>query len=278
MNIDGGEELELAKRLARDGDTKGAMRAARAALEKNTTLEEAYLLLGSVCALKGDVGCAQTTYQAGTSAIPESARLFHARGMFSLELNAIEDAVVQLERAHSLTAGQDPEIAADLAYAYIFVERLDEAELLAAAARRQAPGSFAAAFTHGEVLLRKQRNQDAVAALRAALKITPDDQLARRRLAQALTQTGAYQTALEMYDSLIAGSKRDARLHAAKAGILLNMGRAKDAVAAITKAVRMAPREKKFLELLLQAQEKAGHKSGARSTRKKLRALGKDSR
>ena len=125
------------------------------------------------------------------------------------------------------------------------------------------------------ILTRVERG---VRSLRAALKITPDDQLARRRLAQALTQTGAYKTALEMYDSLIAKSRRDARLHAAKAGILLNMGRAKDAVAAITKAVRMAPREKKFLELLLQAQEKAGYKSGARSTRRKLRALGKDSR
>jgi len=267
-------ELEAAKKLARDGDLTGAAAQARRAAELDPRLQEAYLLLGSLCSVAGDAPCARDAYRQGLEALPTASDLHHALGMLELEAGATADAVKSLEEAHRLTGAKNPDIASDLAYAYVFVKRLDDAERLAQQARKAAPKSFAAAYTLGEVLLRKGRPAEAVEAFEAALTISSTEPAAKKRLAAAHAANGAHAKALTIYDELRTGpAAKDPRVHAATAGVLLELGRAKDAVTAMESAVALAPKNRRLLELLLHTQEQAKDKKAARRTKNQLRKL-----
>ena len=270
----GAEKIATAKKRARDGDLDGAAAAAREAAALDPRLEEAYWLLGSLCSLRADAAGARAAYADGLGQLPASSALHHAVGMLELEGGALPMAVAALERAHELTGGKSAEIGSDLAYAYVFVERLDDAERLAGGARKADPKSFAAAYTHGEVLLRKRKAALAVAAFEAALQITPNEPSARRRLAAAHAANGDAAAALTIYDALRAGpSASDPRIHAAAAGVLLELGRASEAVSAMQAAIRLAPDNPRLLELLLHTQEQAGETKAAKRTRKQLDEL-----
>jgi superkiller protein 3 len=268
-----GAQLEKAKKAARDGDLDGASTAVKEALAQDDKNEAAYLLLASLCSMKGDKDCVEQVCEQGLAALPESSGLLHARGMFLLENQKLDPAVVDLEKAHGLSQGKDPEIEADLAYAYVFANRLDDAERLANAARKLAPGSFAAAFTLGEALFRKERIKEALAAYQDAVKLSPNDETALRRLALALGKDDQHQPALEVYDQLLKTTP-DPMLHAARAGELIKLGRPKEAVDAMKEALKLAPNEPKLLELLLRAQDAAGDKKGAKATRAQIKGLG----
>ena len=271
----GSAQLEKAKKLARANDVDGAIAATRAAIAEGGGLETAHLLLASLCGIKQDNACVAQALEGGLAELPQSTELLHARGMYFLESGEVPPAIADLERAQELTTGKDPDIAADLAYAYVFVGRIDEAELLAAAARRAAPRSFAAAYAHGEALIRKDRAKDALEAYQAALAIEPGNALAKRRVALALSKQGEDAKALAIYVELIkSGEDQDPGLHAASAGALIKLGRADEAVKAMRAAVQLAPKERKYLELLLRAEEAAGDKKGAKSTKAKLDSLG----
>lgn len=274
----GTKQLATAKTLARDGDLDGAINAARGAIATNGHLVEAYLLVGSLCAAKRNLDCAGTIYGEGIQAVPQAPELHHAQGMLNLERGDLDSAVRDLEEANSLSASKNPDIMADLAYAYVFVSRLDEAQMLAAASRRLAPKSFAAAFTHGEVLMRKKKFKDAIEAYDAAVALDPDEIVAKRRLASALANHGDLERSLSTYESILVAAKNDPRIYAGAAGVLLRLGRGKDALASMKTAIELAPKSVQLWQLLLHVQEETGDKRGARKSRIQIDKLEKGSK
>jgi tetratricopeptide (TPR) repeat protein len=274
----GKRELEDAKKLANGGDLDGAIKKSKEAIAKSPNMEEAYLLLGSACAMKEDEACEKDAYDRGTAALPQSASLMNESGLLRLRTGDAKGGVEQLERAHELSGRKDAKMMADLAYAYIFVNRLDDGAELAKKARITDPKSIEAAMAHGEVLLRKRDGAGAAEAFSVAIALTNDAEVKTnltRQLAISYAMAGEHEKALEQYRSMLSGEgANDPVLRAQIAASLMNLDRAKDAVTEMQQAVKLAPDDTRFLGLLMKAQEKAGDKKGAAETKKRLAALG----
>lgn len=276
----GGQHLlDEAKRLAGSNDLSGAKNKAREAIQADPKLEEGYLLLGSICSMTEDEPCERAAYVEGLAALPRSASLVSQLGLLELRLGHSKTAVEQLERAHDLAHGRDVKIMADLAFAYTFLDRLDDAERLAVAARTSDPSSFEAAMSLGEILLRKKEGVRAIEAFEAALARTKDPEVQRnvkRQLGLSCLVAGQHERALEVLRGLkpARADEDDPMLHAQIAGALMNLGRAKEAVGELEVAVQLAPKDTRFLGLLLKAQQQAGDRRGVENTKKRLSALG----
>lgn len=228
--------------------------------------------------MKEDEACEKDAYDRGTASLPMSAALMNESGLLKLRTGDAQGGVAQLEKAHELSGRKDAKMMADLAYAYIFVDRLDDGAELAKKARVTDPKSIEAAMAHGEVLLRKRDGKNAVEAFNAAIMLTSDAEVKAnltRQLAVAYAMAGEHEKALETYRSMLKnGGEKDPVLHAQIAASLMNLDRAKEAVTAMQEAVKLAPDDTRFLGLLMKAQEKAGDKKGAAETKKRLAALG----
>jgi tetratricopeptide (TPR) repeat protein len=256
--------LEAAKKRAREGDLAGAISASKEAIAEDPRSEEAHLLLSSLHEMGGDRLAAEKALRGGIEKLPGSAELHHALGMNLLEGGDSAMAVAELEKAKELGGGnQKAELLADLAYAYLFTNKLEDAERLAGEARKLDPKGYAAAFTHGEALLRLERWREAAEAYRVAIQASPDESLPKARLATALIKTGDFQGALEPLEQLLKTEKDDpARIHAAIAHAKLQLGLPKEAVAHAKSAVELAPKIEAYKKLLSEAQAAAGEKPG----------------
>jgi len=259
--------LESAKKKARDGDLPGAAADAEKAIGETPGDAEAYLLLASVQGMQEDGASARKTIDRGVAAVPSSWALHHALGMSALEAQDTEGAVKALEEARRLIGKEkNGELAADLAYAYLFAKRLEDAERLAKEARAIDPRAFAAAFTHGEALLRLGRFKEAAEAYKTASEVQPEDPLPKSRVATSLMKANDYPGAGAVLEKLVA-QKADPMWLAQLAQCYIETDRPKDAVKAAEKALAAAPDSAPYRELLAAAQEAAGDKAGAKKTR-----------
>jgi tetratricopeptide (TPR) repeat protein len=274
----GQRELEEARKAARAKDFDTAIAKAQAAIEKNPNLEEAYLLLADSCAMKDDGACERQAYDRGIAALPRSAALLDERGLWFVKQGDMKSAVKDLEGAAEISQNRDAKILADLAYTYIFVDRLADAESLASKACEIDPKSYEAANALGEVLLHEKKAKEAIAALKSADKNAPDDDVRtdlRAHLALAYSLNNQHEDALAIYEALLKnGGRENPLIHVQIAGELMKLNRAKDAVGHMQEALKKSPDDVRFLSLLMQTQEKAGDKKGAQATKKRLEALG----
>lgn len=260
--------LESAKKKARDGDLAGAAADAETAIAQAPDEAEPYLLLASVRGLQEDAAGARAALDKGLAAVPRSMPLHHASGMFLLETGDVAGAVRELEQAKALLGVErNVEVTADLAYAYLFAQRLADAEKLASEARSIDARAYAPAFTHGEALFRLGKFKEAAEAYRTAADISPDEAIARERLAWALLKQDDFAGAVPVLEKLVAAHGEEPRLRAALAQALLETKRAKEAVPHAEKALALAPDQAQFRELLAASQEAAGDKAAAKKTR-----------
>lgn len=260
--------LESAKKKARDGDLAGAATDAERAIAEAPGQAEPYLLLASVRGMQEDAAGTRAALEQGLAAVPRSMALHHALGMLLLEAGDNPGALRELEQAKALLGVEkNGEVYADLAYAYLFAGKLDEAEKLAAEARALDGKAYAPAFTHGEALLRLKRYPEAVKAYRAASELAPDQALPQQRLASALMKSGDFAGAVPVLAKLVSAKGDDAGLQAAYAQALLESGRPKDALAPAQAALALAPDQAPLRELLATVQEAAGDKAAAKKTR-----------
>lgn len=264
------DPLLAAKRLASSGETDAAVAETEKVLAARPQLEEGYSLLSALHAMKEDAEASLAALDRGLAALPESAALLHARGMARLEGDDPAGAISDLEAARDRSNPPSAELLADLAYAYLAGQRVQEAEATARRASELDPKAYAPAFVMGEALLLAQRPKDAIPAFERAVAAAPEETSAQRRLAKALNLAGEHQRALEILDRLIAGAPDEPMLRAEAAGALVNLGRAKEAVRYLEKAIELAPKEKALYVFLEKAQTAAGDKSGAKATKQKL--------
>jgi Flp pilus assembly protein TadD len=270
----GQAELDAAIAAAKSNDLERAIERAKAAIAANPQLEHAYLLYGSSCAMNGDAACELAAYEQGLGALPRSPALKKALGLHHLENGDAAQAVSILEEAKSLSPKEDPELMADLAYAYIFVDKVAEGEKLAEDALRLDAKCFQCAMALGEVRLAGKKFGPAAAAYAKASELEPGDPGPPRKLAKATYLAGNAKDGLAMYAAAVEKTPDDAELRFEYAKVLLDARRPKDAILHIQKLLEANADEPNLLKLLLDAQTKAKDKKGAEATKKRMKALG----
>jgi Flp pilus assembly protein TadD len=266
--------LDEARKLAKANDLAGAKRAVDKVVSENPEDEEGYLLGASLASMLEEATETDRYLATGLAKIPKSGLLHHAKGMALLERGDAAGAVASLETARGL-APTNGDILADLAYAYVFVQRFADAKTTGAAARKLAPTSYAAAFAHGEALYRLDEHAAAIEAFEAASKLDPSERVPRARLAGCYMKTNTPAKAIPLLEGLTSDARATepaerARMLAGLAQAYLAVSRAPDAVTTARAAVELQPKEPAYLGVLADAQEAAGDKAGAKATRAKL--------
>lgn len=269
----GQAELEAAVNAAKQEDLDAAIEHSKQAIAQNPQLEHAYLLYGSSCAMKGDADCEMGAYEQGLAALPRSLALKKAMGLALLAKDQAK-AVETLEEANRLAQGKDPELLADLAYAYIFVERLDEGEALARKAIEIDSKCFQCNMALGEILLVSKKFDGAAEAYGRAAELLPEEPEAKKKLAKSTYLAGKKKQAFEMYAAQLEKNPDDPAFRFEYAKVLLDGGKPKKAVEQLEKLLESNPDEPNLLKMLYRAQKKAGNRKGARKTKKRLKALG----
>lgn len=269
--VPGQAELESALRAAQAGDLEAAMTKSRAAIDKNPRLEQAYLLLGSSCALEGNDACEAEAYGQGLEVLPGSAALEREMGFFLLRQGRVAEGVARLESAQKKQPS--PALLADLAVGYKMAGDLDKARATASAAVTQDPSCLGCHMARGEIALAEKRFDAAEAAFKAAADLDPGNVEARRAQAKAVFLAGDLTRAADLFVDLARRAPDDLRVRVQTAQVLLKAQRAKDAVAHLEAAAQMMPDEPKLLALLADAQAQAGEAAAAERTRERAAAL-----
>jgi len=273
-NKPGQAELEAAIAAAKANDLELTMKRCNEAIEKNPSLEHAYLLLGSACAMKGDSDCERAAYDRGIEALPRSAPLKRELGLWFLGQDKAPEAVKAYEEANQLTGGEQPEYMADLAYAYIFAGKIEDAARLAQRALALDARCFSCAMSLGQANLSKRAFDSASAAYKKALDMDPKSADAQHGLAKAEFLAGRLDAAAKLYDALVADKPDDYRLRVQAAQVAMARKKYAEAAESLKIVADANPGQKALLELLLEAQTKAKDKKGAAATKQKLKALG----
>lgn len=269
----GQRELEAAIQAAKDGNLDLAIERCNAAIDKNAQLEHAYLLLGSSCAMKGDSACEKAAYERGLEALPRSAPLHRELGLWHLGQGEIDAAVARYEQAHELSGGQEPEYMADLAYAYVYAGKVDDAVRLAERALALDPRCYTCAISLGQARLTKRSFDAAAEAYKKALELDPKSADAEHGLAKAEFLAGRLGNAAKHYANLIAAHPEDYRLRVQAAQVAMARKKYAEAAKNLKVVADANPGEKGLLELLLEAQTKAKDRKGAAETQRALEKL-----
>jgi tetratricopeptide (TPR) repeat protein len=267
----GQAELEAAMAAARKNDLDLAIERAKAAIEKNPQLENAYLLYGSSCGLKQDLACESDAYQRGLESLPNSAALKKAMALVHLEKNEMDRAISMLEEVND---GKDVGVMSDLAYAYIFVNRIEDGEKLASKALQVDPKCFQCNMTLGQIHLSRKEFDKAISSYQAAIELEPQDPGPKQKLAQATYLAGKKGEAVSLYASLVESNADDENIRFEYAKVLLGNKDGKGAAVQIAKLLEKHPDDKDLLKLLLKAQQEAKDKKGTKETTARLKKLG----
>ncbi|MEO1337123.1 MAG: tetratricopeptide repeat protein, partial [Myxococcota bacterium] len=262
----GQRELQAAIAAAKAGNLDEALQRTRLAIQANPNLEHAYLLNGSVCAMMAKPACEREAYDRGLEALPQSSALLKERALVHLQQGEYADAVQKYEKARAITQDRSADTLADLAYAYIFVDRLAEAKDLADRAVELAPACFTCQMARGQVSLSRRDFSTAVSAFEAAQALLPEDPDAARSVAKAKFLNGEIEAASVLYERLVKNQPDDGRLRVQAAQVAMKAGRYQAAVIHLQVVAAANPHQKKLLEFLAKAQEKAGDKQGAKAT------------
>lgn len=266
-------DLKRAIRAARAGDMATTAEACEAAITHDPQLEHAYLLLGSSYALRGQADKEAEVYRRGLKALPRSSAILREQGLLYMRAGLYPEAVGAYEQARELAQEPDPTLDADLAYAYLFVKRVDEARALAIKAYTDTPSCFACAMSYGQVCLSTKDYPHAVEAYARARALQPKDVDARRSHAKALFLAGQAAPALAIYRSLVVADPADARLKVQASQVAMAAGEPAEAAAYLQPLVADNPGSAPLLERLLAAQRAAKDAAGAATTAQQLNAL-----
>ena len=121
----------------------------------------------------------------------------------------------------------------------------------------------------GQIALSRTTFADAVRAYATARSLRPTDPDARRSEAKARFLNNDLDQAAALYETLIRELPDDRRLRIQAAQVAMKRGRYPDAVRHLSVVAQAHPDQKKLLELLAEAQQKAGDSKGAKATLRK---------
>ena len=266
----GQTDLNAAIVAAKAGDLAAALSKCRASIQKDAKLEHAHLLAGSICGMQRNLDCERDAYDVGLRALPESAELLKARALVHLQDGEHEDAVKKYERALAVSTVKSAETLADLAYAYVYVDRLTDAKALASRATALDPKCFSCWMAAGQVHLSSREFGDATLAFARARSIAPTDPDARRSEAKARFLAGDVVKAADLFEALVRDFPDDERLRMLAAQVAMKAERFGDAVRHFEMVLQRHPNEEKLLRRLAEAQRKAGDEAAANATLRRV--------
>ena len=171
---------------------------------------------------------------------PKEAEPHFAAAMLLEQENKFADAEQEYKRALELDPGSRDAVMG-LANVYMRGRRFPEAEdyLRKLLARNMDSGPVEIQL--GRVLAAEGKNEDAIAAMRAGIKLAPGDEAAQRDLAELYTTAGKNDLAEAEYRGLMALHPNDAELHRRLGQALLREKKSKDAQQEFLTAVKLKP-------------------------------------
>lgn len=265
----GQAELEAAIKAAKQAQLEQALTYARTATQKNPNLEQAWLLAGSICGIQGNLDCERETYEEGLTALPRSSALLRERATLHLQVGEHDAAVAKYEQAYAITGDKSPETMADLAYAYVYVDRLEEGLAIAQKAVELNDKCFTCYMALGQVHLSRKSFGAALTAYQEARTLKRDDPDASRSVAKALFLLGKVDEAGALFEALVKAAPDDPVLRMQAIQVAEAGGRYQAAVEHLKALLADHPNQKELWKRLANNQEKVGDKKGASASRKK---------
>jgi len=196
--------------------------------------------LGAIALERGDLEGAIRYLSESIRVNPEFADAHYNLALALLDAGRPDDARKALEQAYRL-APRDPDVLGRLGELRAEAEQFDEAIELTTTATAAAPEDPEAWAAHGRVLLRAKRPSEALAAFDRGLTIAADDVGLRLGRAQALMKLERDADA----ETVLAGLARDvpdaALVWLEWGTALAKLGRAKEGVAALERAIALQP-------------------------------------
>ncbi len=249
--------LSFAQALARFGENGQAREQYAQALAIDGSLAAAHEGLALLLAMDGDLESAAAGFSQAlklVSAPADRARLLYLLGKAQSQLGRTEQATASLREA--------TELAPAFGQAYLELARLlaerqepEGAEHVFVRAAELLPESAEAHRLLGQFHLRARRAESAIAPLREAIEIDPNDRAAALALGRALRASGQVEEARRLMAALAAKNEDRALTDAeiAAAGALNNEGvefekeqRYEEALDKYREAIAMAPADVRF--------------------------------
>ena len=134
-----------------------------------------------------------------------------------------------------------PDTNTALANLYMRQRRFSDAEPMLRKLLAAHPNDAGAHFQLGRMLAIAGKKEDAIAELEAGLKLDPADSKAQRDLADLDVDTGKYDRAGKVYDSLLASYPNDADLHYGYGRALMKQKKFGEAEQQFMKTVQLKP-------------------------------------
>ena len=240
--------LHLGLQLAKAGqpDAEEFLRAATQ-LKPTSHIAEgqyrAWLALGQTLE-KTKPSEALDAYQHAASLQPKEVEPHFAAGALFEGENRFAEAQKEYRRALAVDPESSDAIIA-LANLYMHGRRFPEAEeylrKLIAEHSSSAAGSAVVEIQLGRVLAAEGKNDDAIAALVAGIRLDPKDETAQRDLADLYASVGKNDLAESRYGPLVAAHPNDAELHRSLGQALLRQKKFPEAQQEFAIAVKLKP-------------------------------------
>jgi tetratricopeptide (TPR) repeat protein len=240
--------LNLGLQLAKSGQS-GAEEFLRAATRLQPTSHvaegqyRAWLALGHTLE-KSKPEEAVAAFQHAASLEPKQAEPHFAAGMLLERGNKFADAEQEYKRALGLDPGSS-DAAVALANLAMRGRRFPEAEdylrKLLAEPAYSGPESATVEIQLGRVLAAEGKNDEAIRAMTAGIKLAPGDEAARRDLAELYAMAGKNDLAESSYRALVAAHPNDAELHRGLGQALLRQKKFPGAQQEFLNTVKLKP-------------------------------------
>ena len=236
--------LNLGLQLAKTSqpDAEEFLRAATR-LKPTSHVEEgkyrAWLALGHALE-KSKPEEALTAFGKAAELQPKEAEPYFAAGILLEQENKFAEAEQEYKRALELDPGSRDAVMG-LANIYMRGRRFPEAEDYLRKLLAQRFDSGAVEIQLGRVLAAEGKNEDAIGAMRAGIKLSTGDEAARRDLAELYTTAGKNDLAEGEYRELVTTHPNDAELHRRLGQTLLREKKSKEAQEEFLMAVKLKP-------------------------------------
>ncbi len=245
--------------------------SAAAARESIPALTE---INGDEAYLRAPVGTQTAPRTPATPAVGSSAQTdaLLRTGYDLMNTGRTRQALVEFDRAIALT----PESArahANRGVALTHLNRLAEAEQALAIAMRIDAGDFVVHQGLGLLNLRRNRDEEALAAFNRSIEIDPSNVFTLTRRLIVLVRLGRFDDALADIVRILALEPRHAAAITRRAIILAYLGRADEAIAAIDAAQAIEPRDLGIAMTRVGILERAGRTADAREANRRMLAI-----
>jgi len=230
-----------------------------AALRARPDDAAAWMRLGTVLSALGALADALTSYDRALALESRAPEAWNGRGNALIRLGRLDEALESYDRALALDPAHLPSLA-NRGVALRDLGRTREAVQSYDAALKLRPDHV---FTHnnrGVALMDLGRTADALASFERAIALKPDYPEAWSNRGRALASggdplegMGHAEAALASFDRALALNPAYAEALDNKGVLLVELGRAEEAVLAIERAIRLAPRAVRYYYHLTQA-------------------------